>query len=336
MKALDDMRLGVKFVIGIDGTGVLAFKTQHCSKCLTQMHGDTTVYFHPVLEAKLLGSIGLALSVCSEFIENPFERTVKATTYETIKQDCELKAFDRLAKSLKERFPRTPMCLSGDSEYGCGTAIVITKANGWSFVFVFKPGRTPALWKEFLALLELQPGNSRSVTLPDGTKQKYRWVNHLPYQDSEARTHDLNAILCKETCGDITTTYAWITDLEVNANTVISIATKGGRIRSNIENGFNTQKNSGLNLEHAYSTGQDTYKSFYYLLQIAHTILQMLEKGSLLKKLSQAFDSTPIKLFGSLKNLARRLFESFRYLLIPDMAFDPGLAAQCQIRLDST
>lgn len=42
-------------------------------------------------------------------------------------------------------------------------------------------------------------------------------------------------------------------------------------MRWKIENqGFNLQKNSGLNLEHAYSTDPDVMKSFYYLMQIAH------------------------------------------------------------------
>jgi hypothetical protein len=47
---------------------------------------------------------------------------------------------------------------------------------------------------------------------------------------------------------------AWLTQLEVNHATVVEVSLKGGRQRWHIENqGVNTQKNSGLNLEHAYS-----------------------------------------------------------------------------------
>ena len=43
-------------------------------------------------------------------------------------------------------------------------------------------------------------------------------------------------------------------DLAVNQDTVIDVATNGGRKRWHTENqGFNTQKNSDFNLEHAYS-----------------------------------------------------------------------------------
>ena len=47
-----------------------------------------------------------------------------------------------------------------------------------------------------------------------------------------------------------------MTDLVVDRDTVVEVATKGGRQRWHIENqGFNTQKTSDLNLEHAYSHG---------------------------------------------------------------------------------
>jgi len=86
--------------------------------------------------------------------------------------------------------------------------------------------------------------------------------------------------------------------------------------------GFNIQKNSGLNLEHAYSTDPDVMKSFYYLLQIAHLFLQMFEMGSLLRRLAQDYSASPRQLFGSLKNLAKRLLDCFRYFQLDDEAFE--------------
>ena len=43
-----------------------------------------------------------------------------------------------------------------------------------------------------------------------------------------------------------------------------------------------------------------------------------------------------MQLFGSLKNLARRLLDAFRYRVLNDQAFDPLHAASIQIRLDSS
>jgi len=65
----------------------------------------------------------------------------------------------------------------------------------------------------------------------------------------------LGAILCEETSptGE-KTTFAWLTNLPVNRDSVIAIADQVGRLRQKIEKeGFNVQKNSGLNLEHVFS-----------------------------------------------------------------------------------
>jgi hypothetical protein len=116
----------------------------------------------------------------------------------------------------------------------------------------------------------------------------------------------------------------------------VEVALRGGRQRWRQENeGFNTQKNSGLNLEHAYS--HSCWAAYYFLLQIAHMLLQLVEKGSLLRQLAQQQGkATAVALFGSLKNMAQRLLESLRYRRWQDEAFDATAAARIQIRLDSS
>jgi hypothetical protein len=66
-------------------------------------------------------------------------------------------------------------------------------------LLTFKEGRLPALWREFQALLPQMPQQGVTVDLPDGTKQEYRWVNHLDYADSDRRRWTLNALQCRET-----------------------------------------------------------------------------------------------------------------------------------------
>jgi len=337
MKALDECRLLSRFVLAVDGTGYLVFGYPHCACCLKQRHGEQTVYFHPVLEAKLVDSKGMALSMGSEFIENLPDGT-DLTSYESVKQDCELKAFQRLVPQLKTDFPQTPFCIAGDSLFACGPIMQTCEKYGWSYVLTFKPGRTPSLWDDFQGLLQLDPQNLLSNKLADGTLQRLRWVNRLQHLDSEGRSYTLGAIECVETHPDgKSQTFAWVTSFPITQENVQVIAEKGGRSRHKIENqGFNIQKNSGLNLEHAYSFDEDQLKSFYYLLQMAHIILQMLEKGSLLHQVSaDGKTRSVILLFGSLKNLARRLLEAFRYYLIPEEAFDTSLAATIRIRLEA-
>lgn len=338
MKALEEYRLQGKFVIAIDGTGHLAFAKKHCDGCLVQKHDSYTVYYHPVLEAKLVSLSGLALSIGTEFIENPADAEAFAKlSKEKQKQDCELKGLARLAPILKQAFPQTPFCLSGDSLYGCGASFQSAEDHGWSFFFTFKEGRMPAVWREFQALLKLSPENILRVEHEDGVDQEYRWINGMSYQDSEKRTHEFNALQCKETVDGKTTTFAWATDFKITEKNVILLAEKGGRIRSKIENeGFNTQKNSNLNLEHAYSTKPEHAKAYYYLLQIAHIILQLVEFGSLLRRVAKCRGKTPVQLFGSLKNIARRLLEAFRFRLLCDEAFSTSAAAHIRISFDTS
>lgn len=335
MKALDDARLQGYFVVAVDGTGWMCFHERHCDRCLTQKHGETAIYLHLILEAKLVGPCGMALSIATEFIENDPGRSAEVLPdTEEAKQDCELKALERLAPVLKARFPQLLLCLSSDSLYACGRALTIARTNRWRFLFTFKEGRLPEVWKEFERLRDLSPENTLRVTLPNGILQVYRWVNALSYEDSERRVHTFNALECLETVKGETTRYAWMTDFPLERNTVVAVATKGGRARSRIENeGFNVQKNSDFNLEHPYSMDLEKLKAYYYLLQIAHLILQLLEKGSLLRKVA---GKSAVGLFGSLKNIARRLLEAFRYTLLPEDAFDPVAASAIQIRFNTS
>lgn len=338
MKALDAARLAGKPVVFVDGTGLLCFHRRHCEHCLVQRHLKTTLYLHNVLEAKLLGPAGVMVSVGSEFIENTDAAPARGKSADRVKQDCELKAFDRLVPQLKTAFPQMRLVLGADSLFACGRVLRHCQDNHWSYVLTFKEGHLPAVWADFQGVLKLCPENVLERTSPDGTRQRYRWARQLAYVDDQRRHWQFNALQCLETSphGE-TTLFAWITDLPLTRATVVEVAEKGGRQRWKIENeGFNRQKNSGLNLCHVYSIDPEKWKAYYYLLQIAFLIMQLCERGSLLKQLAAEWGRTPLQLFGSLKNLARRLLEALRYLSLPEDNFDPQAAAQLKIRIDSS
>lgn len=314
MKALDPYRLNGYFLIAVDGSGQLVFDKEHCPHCLhrTDKNGKT-IYFHPVLEAKLVTANGLAFSVATEFIENP------AGDYD--KQDCELKAFYRLEKILKARFPRTPLCLLLDAIYAGKPVFDICRANHWKFLITFKEGSMPALFQEARALLELSPQNEKAVSHAD-KKQTLRWVESLPYEG-----HDLKAIFCEEARDSAMPPglFAWLTNFKVSKHNGEKLANCGGRLRWKIENeGFNVQKNGGYALEHSFSGDPNAAKNYYFLLQIAHLLNQLMAKGSLLKNF--------LKQIGSLRNLARRLSESLRNVLISPEA----LLKTAQIRFNTS
>ncbi len=333
MKALEHARLLGRVVVAVDGTGHLHFARRHCPQCLVQHHATHDVYLHMVGEAKLVGPGGMVLSLGTAFIENAEVPERAGRDTEQWKHDCELAATKRLLPALKRAHPQTAFCLTGDALYACRPVIELVEGQGWAYVFTFKPGRLPAAWAEFQALLALRPENTLRVTLPDGTQQVYRWAAGVSAETEDHRLHGFNALQCEETVNGVTTTFAWMTNLPVTRETVVEIATKGGRCRWTIDNeGFNMQKNSDLNLEHAYSTDPERLKAYYYLLQIAHMMLQLLERGSLLRHLAHEVGKTPLTLFGSLKNIARRFLEALRYTYWPDEEGAPGI----QIRFDTS
>jgi hypothetical protein len=322
-KALESARLLGHLVLVVDGTGQLHFARRHCEYCLQQTSGGVSAYYHHVLEAKVVTAGGLAISIGSEFIEN---RDPHAT-----QQDCELKAFYRLAGRLKKDFPQLRLCLLLDGLYARGPVLQICRDNRWKYIITFEQGSLPALWTEYESLRDLCPQNRLQRPGPDGTVQRFAWVESLEHVDVEGRAHRLAALECREADAQgHEHLFAWITNFPANAQTVRALSNRGGRLRWKIENeGFNIQKNGGFDLEHAYSLGQWQLKGFYLLMQIAHLILQLLERGNLLGADCRG-------LFGSLRALARRLAESLRNQVLPAELLDPAAVPRFQIRLDSS
>ena len=262
------------FVVAIDATGVLSFSERHCEHCLhrTSARGTTT-YFHPVLEAKLLTPSGFSISVASEWIANP--------EGEYDKQDCERKALVRLAKRLKQRYPRLPICLTADGLYPYQGFFDLCQQYGWAFIVTFKDGNLPSVWDEVEALRRMGGARQRRCERrwqgPTRIEQVFEWITEIDYHG-----HRLQWLSCVETQhparGETTVhRFVHLTNLEVDGATVAALSA-GGRMRWKIENeGFNAQKNHGYALQHKYArVSWRAAKNYYQCLQIGHLINQLM------------------------------------------------------------
>jgi len=211
--------------------------------------------------------------------------------------------------------------------------MTICEEYGWKYFIVLREDDLPSVNEEFEALLPLAPENHvRFHTGPQNkTQQDYHWINDINYVDSKKKEHILAVLQCLESKPNSeeereTTRFKWITNFTVKAKQVITLAKEGGRIRWKVENeGFNVQKNGGYELEHAYTRHPIASKVFYLLLQIAHLIAQLIEKGSLF---CRAFPAG----VGSAKNIAFRLLEAWRNLRVGADQIQEMLNARLQIR----
>lgn len=324
-KALHKYRLfGRYFVVAIDATGTMSFAERHCEHCLhqTSKKGKTT-YFHNVLEAKLISSNGFAISLATEWIVNP------EGEYE--KQDCERKAFVRLAAKLKQLHPRLPICLTADGLYPYQGFFDICRNNGWAFILTFKDGNLPSVWEEVQALLPLNPDqhhSERRIQDATRTEQAFRWVTDIDYHG-----HRLQWLECIETVSlpksdePTRSRFVHLTNLEVTAKTV-GLLSATGRLRWKIENeGFNTQKNLGYALQHKYARiNWQAAKNYYQCLQIGHLINQLMVLSTAFEPLMQG------------KNTLRHLWRMMIAFLLYDQLSRSTLdtLAQCRFQVRFT
>jgi hypothetical protein len=261
-------------------TQLFSFNERHCEHCLTKTVNkgkpeEKTYYYHSVLEAKIVIGDDLVISIATDFIENKKKNPSK--------QDCELKAFKRLAESLKKMFPRLPICLLADSLYACESVFEICKKNKWEFLIRYKDGSIPSLAKDYNAILEMGEGEETAVSVEQiytrkpkaAEKHKMKWVNDLDHNGYRVAVMELEIekgnMKWKE--------FQWVSSQPIRPSKAKAFADTG-RKRWLIENeGFNIQKYHRYIITHANSLDYNAMKNHYLLTQLADVLLQLYECG---------------------------------------------------------
>ncbi len=275
-KVLAGQRFMGRYLVAIDGTGIASYDYKHCDSCLskTSKNGKTT-YFHNVLEAKLITHAGMSLSIATEWISNQGK-------VDFDKQDCERAAFKRLAEKIKKAYPRLPIIIVADGLYPWEGFFNICQQNNWNYIVTLKDNSLKTLQEDIHWEKRFNPEQKCKVLRVKDKKQVhlgYQWLTGLSY-----RGHYLNWVECVEETGgkgeyaDKLQRFVHLSDLPIDANNCAGVS-DSGRLRQKIENeGFNSQKNHGYNLEHKFSRDSFSAMQVYYqCLQIAHIINQITE-----------------------------------------------------------
>ena len=172
-KMLEKYKIRGKYYhIIVDGTGLATSKKKYNKNCLVKNKTDKRgkeyqEYSTYVLETKLV--IGdMVFSIGSEFVKNESESVNK--------QDCETKAFKRLANKIKKEYPRLRIIISGDALYASKPVMEICKENKWKYIIRFKEGSIPTLYKEYETIV---------ATDNESKIENYEFVTKLDYQENK-------------------------------------------------------------------------------------------------------------------------------------------------------
>lgn len=275
-KTFNDARFLQQWIVIIDATELDESFVQKNEYYITRTYNRGTdnefVKFHrSVLEAKIYFGNNLVCSIASESIENSDEYLNQSD--DAIKQDCEQKAFYRLAAKMKKLYPRLPIIILADGLYVSEPVMKTILDYGWNYIIRYKEGSAKSIADEFRDLPEIEKV---------GSNIKYQ--NQIMYHDL-----DVNLIYFTEKKKEKTMEFAWITSIEITKKNAEKMANTG-RLRWKIENqGFNRQKHWQGNLEHACSWDKTAQRNHYLIEQIADFVKQLyeyfyLEKNGIKKK----------------------------------------------------
>ncbi len=236
---------------------------------------DKKQYYVYVLEASLAFQNGMVIPLMSEFLAYSEGDTSND------KQDCETRAFYRLAKRLKQLFPRLPIMVLLDGLYATGPVMEICRKNKWQFMIVLQDKSLPSVWEEFYGLKQLEK-NNRFAMKWGNRRQRFEWINNIEYYYGPNRRKRLivHVVVCEETWEEIdsetcapvvkTSRHAWLSSKPLNKRNVHERCNLGARHRWGIETGNLVEKRHGYNYEHLFSYDWNAMKGFHYLMRLGH------------------------------------------------------------------
>ena len=294
--------IGGCYPIAIDGTQ--KFTRAQCwdAACLERKVGSKKAqephseppkqYYVYVLEANLAFANGMVIPLLSEVLSDLEGESPKD------KQDCEQRAFGRLAQRLKECFSHLPILLLLDGLYPNGPIIELCRQNNWDFMIVLQDDSLPTVWEEIEGLKKLEPPKQWSQNWGD-RRQRFQWFNDLDYVYADPTTqrprkHRLHVVICEESWEEIapqstalvqkTSRHVWISAEPLHRGNVHSRCNLGARHRWGIESGLLVEKHHGYQYEHCFSYTWEAMRGYHYLMRLGHALNVLARYSAALAK----------------------------------------------------
>ena len=264
-----------RYPIAIDGTQKMVRSDIWSEECLERTIGKEKQkdkqYYVYILEASLAFQNGMTIPLMSEFLSYTEGDTDRG------KQDCETKAFRRLAIRLKSTFKRLPIMLLMDGLYANGPIMEICRINLWDYMIVLKDKSLSTVWEEYNVLQGMESQNIFKMKWGN-RKQTFKWVNDIEYEDNRKNTHLVHVVVCEETWEEVDkktneivvqkSKHAWISSKILNKRNVHDRCNLAARHRWNIEAEILVQKHHGYQYEHCFSYNWNAMRGYHFLMRI--------------------------------------------------------------------
>ena len=254
-------------------------------------------YYVYVLEANLAFQNGMVIPLLSEIL------SYTEGDNEKNKQDCEQRAFKRLAKRLKNSFPRLPIMVLLDGLYPNGPVMELCGQYNWDYMIVLQDDSLPSVWEEMEGLKDQQPENCLHRNWGN-RRQRFRWVNDIDYrylcpETRKEKKQRVHVVICEESWEEIapastevvtkTSRHVWISAEPLHTRTVHERCNLGARHRWGIETGILVEKHQGYQYEHCFSYDWKVMCGYHYLMRLGHALNVLARYSSALAKYVREF-----------------------------------------------
>lgn len=277
------------YLINGDGTGYFRSDKLNCDCCL-KLKGrkrDKKVkkFGHNMFASAIVHpNMKEVFPLCPEPIVNGDGAT---------KNDCEQNAFKRFLFDFRREHPKLDVVLNLDAlfateppirlmmEKDCSFIVGVKETNGTVYMQV-NEGEENGMTKSHSYSYEIGEKITKTVThrfryrsdVRINQNMKSPKVNFVEFWEDIHWT-DAKGREQHQKCH-----FAWLTDIPVNKESIITIM-KGGRARWKIENEtFNTLKNQGYNLEHNYGHGKKNLSVNFIMMMFLAFFIDQIQLAS--------------------------------------------------------
>jgi len=283
------------YPIAFDGTQKMVRNGVWSEECLERKVGageeKKKQYYVYVVELNLVLGNGMVIPLMSEFLEYD-----KGDTAEK-KQDSEPRGYHRLARRLKQAFPRTRFLVLLDGLYPNGPVMESCRKYHWQFMIVLQDGNLPQVWEEYRGLKKLLEPQDRLENIWGDRTQKFHWVNDIEYTygPTGRKRQIVHMVVCEESWEVVdeqtvqivtkNSRHVWLSSEPFDCCNVVRRCNQGGRHRWGIESGILVEKRCGYQYEHCFSYSWNAMKGYHYLMRIAHLLNVLVLNAAQLSKI---------------------------------------------------